>query len=161
MEKPKGRMLAFSVQSSCFGHAVMEDRALCDWQIHGHNGASDEKRRKIVRSLIKRYPPTHIVLEDTKQPEFAKGKRAIGFIKQIEKECRKRKIDIVRVTSLQLREAVGAPSKATRQELAETLTQHFIQLIPHLPKPKKIWESEDKRMLMFIAVGMALAAEED
>lgn len=128
------------------------------FQLAATNAKSDQARQNAVHSLILKYQPTHLVLERTNAHGFRKSKRTKGLIRALALDASALGLKIIHVSSPAIREAIGAPSEASKYELSQALTNHFAELIPYLPKPKKDWETEDKRIAVFMALAMVMTA---
>jgi hypothetical protein len=114
----------------------------------------------VIETLIKRYRPAAVVLEDIDCDDYRKGIRARETTILVRELCSRLGVPIFTVTDRDIRDAIGAPKQVTKQQLAQAITNQFSSLIRHLPAPKKAWQSEDKRLSMFVAVAMALAAND-
>ena len=56
----------------------------------------------------------------------------------------------------QIRQFFSQTGAATKDDIAKTVAMWLPEFTPHLPPPRKVWESEDRRMTMFDAVALAL-----
>jgi hypothetical protein len=66
-------------------------------------------------------------------------------------------IEPVLVSRGEVRRTVSAAIDATGHDIAVLLAEVFPELRPQLPPKRRLWESEDERMKIFDAVGLAVA----
>jgi hypothetical protein len=79
--------------------------------------------------------------------------------RQIKAVAEKRKIEVKLISGKQLRSLLLGNPKGTKQEMAEMLAMQFPdELASRLPPKRKPWKSEDARMDIFDAAGLALVS---
>lgn len=77
--------------------------------------------------------------------------------RQMKGVAEKQKIEVKLISGKQLRSVLLGNPNGSKQEMAEMLAAQFPdELASRLPPKRKTWESEDSRMDIFDAVGLAL-----
>jgi hypothetical protein len=108
-----------------------------------------------VESLLLRYMPQVLVLEDTEGAGFKKGPRTESVIKRLELLALSRTLPVIRVAPKDVLRVFGTKNK---YQTAEAIAQIFPVLEGQLPRHRKPWESEADRTNIFDAVSFALTA---
>lgn len=153
------RILAISLSSRGFGYAVMEgSNALI---FYGKMIINKDKNVRVlahIEKIIVRNQPNALVLHDVN----AKGTRRDPRIKALHRKvialAKEYKIKVVKISGTELRAALLGNPKGTKQEMAESLAKQFPdELASRLPPKRKFYDSEDARMDIFDAVGLAIA----
>lgn len=148
--------LALDTTSGGFAYAVLEGReTLLDWACSEVSKKSPAVWRARVEKLLVRYQPVLVVLPDVK--DSRRGQWAKRFTLAAESLANERGIDVRRVSRREVRERF-ADSGTTKREIAVAITRVFPELAPRLPRERKPWMSEDKRMSIFDAVSFAFVA---
>ena len=153
------RILAIAPTSRGFGYAVMEGPG----RLIGFGNKSilkNKNTRTLVWSerFIRRYEPGVLVLPDVN----ATGAHRAGRIKTLHKEigalARKHQLKVKLISGSKQRERLTGEVKGTKQAMAEMLAADFPnELQSRLPPKRRAWESEDPRMDIFDAMGLAVA----
>ncbi len=151
------RVLAIDPTSRGFGFVVLEGPAsLIDWGTRDTGRAdSNEALRRIV-DLLDQYGPDAVVLEDTKDPNSRRCRRVRELIGTIKATAAPRGIEVARISRMQIRALFSPAGATTKHRIASVVAEHFPELDPHLPPPRKAWMSEDARMSIFDAAAFAL-----
>ncbi|HEX4961649.1 MAG TPA: hypothetical protein VF173_12470 [Thermoanaerobaculia bacterium] len=108
-----------------------------------------------VETLVLRYLPQVLVLEDTEGIGFKKGPRSKHVIKRIELLALSKTLPVVKVSRKEVLSVFGTKNK---YETATTVARFFPELEKRLPDNRKPWESELDRTNIFDAVSFALTA---
>src|ERR1044071_3437958 len=151
------RVLSIDPSTRGFGFAVLEgpDR-LIDWGVKETKADKKNKSLKLITNLIEKYQPGVIVVEDY----AAKGSRRCGrvqeLISDISKLARKRNIKLRSFSRLRVKQFFAEADATNKHEIAIAIVKRFPELQPRLPRFRKPWMSEDYRMSIFDAVGLAL-----
>jgi hypothetical protein len=155
---PTPRVLAIDPLPMGAAFAVLEGEVfLLDWgfKVSGSRGSKAFLRR--IQSLIERYEPDVLVLEDpTGEGSHRRppAKRAITLLRGLAKECKLR----CEIFSREDVRAVFPSDHRTKRRIAEEIALRFPELQESLPPARKWYESgEDERMSVFDAVALALA----
>jgi hypothetical protein len=155
LEMP-GRVLAIDPTSRGFAFAVLEAPAfLVDWGERIIPAKTGGLLRK-VDELLARYEPTLLVVEDLAVPGARRRKRASKEVRSIELLALTRGLTAERVSRLAVVDAF-APAKS-KFGVALRLAESFPALAERLPRKRKAWTTEDVRMNIFDALGLAAAA---
>jgi hypothetical protein len=152
------RILAVAPLTRGFGYAVMEgpDRLLAF-------GSKAILRNKNARSLlwaekfIRHYQPAILVLPDVNAADTHRAKRIKSLHQKLGALAREHQLKVKLITATQLRERLLGNRRGTKQAMAETLAAKFpVELASRLPPKRRPWMSEDPRMDIFDAVGLAV-----
>jgi hypothetical protein len=153
-------LLALALTSRGLGYAVLEGETSLIENGHTSIRKSDKNAKCLakVAKLAALYRPDALILEDV----AAKGSRRHPRIKRLHREveafAKKRKLAFKTIPAQQSRRLLLGNEHETKQEMAEGLAKRFpIELAFQLPPKRRLWESEDSRMDIFDAVGLAVA----
>ncbi len=153
------RILAVSLSTRGLGYAVVE----------GENGLVDFGKKRIagdknagtiaaIEKLITRNQPNVLVLPEVNAKTTHRNTRIKKLHAKGVALAKKHKIRVVNISGKQLRIALLGCEEGTKHEMAELLAKQFPdELAKHLPPKRKAWKSEDARMDIFVAVGLATA----
>ena len=152
------RILAVSLSSSGFGYAVMEgNNRLVGY---GNMVIKEGKNARVVihvDKIVTRYQPNVLVLQDMNAKGTHRHERIKKLHRSVVEIAKKRQIDLAKISGKDLRNALLGNTVGTKQEMAESLAQRFPdELASRMPRKRKAWTSEDSRMDIFDAVGMAV-----
>jgi hypothetical protein len=148
------RTLAIDPTTSGFGFVVLEgSERLVDWGLGRLEKPDAGLYQKRIEKLLDRIEPQVLVLEDMR--ESRRGGRAIIWAQLAASSARKRGIRVERVGRAEIVQRFGS-SGTTRWDVALAISRFFPELTPSLPKKRRIWESEDRRMAIFSAASFAL-----
>jgi hypothetical protein len=140
-----------------FAFAVLEARGLLvAWGFARIDNAPDTAFVARVVGLMKRYSPAVLTVEDgstTSRGEKVKRRTARAVEIATSRSC-----DVRPISRAMVRRALGLSADATSHDMAMRTAELFGELVQHLPPKRRLWESEDRRMPLFHAVGLALSA---
>jgi hypothetical protein len=146
--------LALDTTSEGFAFAVLQgNKTLLDCACSEVNKKNPQIWRGRVEKIVARYTPDLLVLPDVE--DSRRGRWAKRFTLDIESFANERGIAVRRVPRREVQERF-ADSGTTKHEIALAVTRLFPELISRLPRERKPWMSEDKRMSIFDAVSFAL-----
>jgi hypothetical protein len=152
------RILAIAFSARGFGYCVMEDQNMLEC------GYKDVKKNKNVHpaakieKLLRYYVPDVLVLPDVKAE--VKGHPRASRIKALHRKivgltaAQKCKVTLISGKSLRL--SLLGNAKGTKHEIAGMIAQKFPELAPKLPPKRQAYDSENGRMDLFDAVGLAV-----
>lgn len=150
------RTLAVDPTTSGFGFSVLEgSEHLVDWGLAHMAVQDDSVYRARIEKLLDRARPQLLVVEDMKGSR--RSNRAVRRAQIVARAARARGIEVQKVTRAQVSEKF-AGSGTTRWDVAVAVSRWFQELAPSLPKKRRIWETEDRRMAIFVAASLALTA---
>lgn len=148
--------LALDTTSGGFAFVVFQgSETLLDWACSEVSKKNPRAWRARVEKLLTRYQPDLVVLADVDEPR--RGRWAKRFALDIAALADENGIEVRRVSRREVRERF-AVSGTTKYEIAVAVTRLFPELAARLPRQRKPWMSEDKRMSIFDAVSFALVA---
>jgi hypothetical protein len=78
------------------------------------------------------------------------------LINDITKLASKKKIKIRSFSRIKVKQAFSESGASTKHEIAITIAKRFPELAPRVPRFRKPWMSEDYRMSIFDAAGLAI-----
>lgn len=153
------RILAISLSSRGFGYAVMEDgNTMVDY------GNVEIKKNKNARALahvekiIDRSLPDILVLRNVSAKGTRRGKRIKELDRKIITVTKGRKLNVVKISGKELRRRLLEDENGTKHQMAGLLAKQYPdELAWRLPPKRRAWDSEDHRMDIFDAVGLAVA----
>lgn len=152
----KPKTIGVDPQTKGFSFAILEgEEALIDWgSIHLNDKKSDHELLLRLGTLLDRYEPSLMVLEDLRGSP--RGPRARRRVKRIREEAQRRGI-AVRAASWSTVRSLFAPALPTTYEVCLGVAKWFPELAPRLPRPRRPWETEDERVHLFRAAALALS----
>lgn len=156
---PTERVLALDPTPRGFGYAALElePLRLVDWA-NATCLRNTESVAQAIRRLLRRLEPTVLVIEDSRSAISTVRSLVLErFLTQVLVALVDAPLPIrlyPRMTVLSVFAAAGAVGK---YEIARALTSQFPELLPRLPRPRMIWESEDARFSIFDAVALGVA----
>ena len=154
----QSRILSISISTWGFGYAVLEgENSLVDYGNKRINADKNTRSLAHIEKMIVHNQPDVLVLQDVN----AKGTRRAPRIKQLHRKvvalAKERKLKVVEISGAELRRLLLNNEDGIKQEMAEVLAKKFPdELASRLPEKRKAWKSEDARMDIFDAVGLAL-----
>ena len=148
------RYLGIEVTSTGFCFAVLEDteRFIGRGGREVHSTTTGIFINKLSR-VIDRYRPDVLVLEDP--AGSLKGKVVKKWLAWAEEYAHERKLKAVAVSKEDFR-AYTSSYGSKKQKMAMRLARLFPELADLVPPPRKTWESEQRRMGIFVALERAL-----
>jgi hypothetical protein len=154
------RILAIALSAKGFGFVVMEGQKTII-ECGGRVADGDKNAQSLAKAekLFDFYRPGALVLQDADAKGSRRAPRIKTLNRQIKGAAEKRKIEVKLVSGKQMRSLLLGNPKGTKQEMAEMLATQFPnELASRLPPKRKPWKSEDARMDIFDAAGLALVS---
>jgi hypothetical protein len=152
------RIFALDPTTKGFGYAVFELPFRLVRSGFAHIGG-DKHAGAVARfaQLVEAVRPDAVVLEDAEAPGSRRRPRVRRLVAALVKLARERDLPVSTVArSAVLKCFAPLDGRATKQSIAERLAKDFPELREQLPRPRKPWESEDKRMSVFDALALAV-----
>lgn len=152
------RVLAIAPLTRGIGYAVMEgaDKLVA----HGNKAILRDKNNralKWVEKFIRLYQPEVLVLPDVNGKDTRRATRVKTLHRKIVALAKEHQLKVRLISVTHVRERLLGDRKGTKQACAETLAAKFpVELEPRLPPKRRPWMSEDPRMDIFDAVGLAV-----
>lgn len=130
-----------------------------DWGTTDMRGLLKNRRcHKAAKALLTRYKPDVLVLQDMGKNEPHRILRIrllnIAIARLAENAC----VPVLMISRARLREHFASRGTPTKQGIAELIAKHIPAFERYLPRKRKPWMSEDKRMALFDAAALALTA---
>ena len=153
------RILAIAPLSRGLGYAVMEgpDKLVAC----GNKAILRDKNAKAlawVNRFIQFYQPDVLVLPNVTAADTRRATRIKTLHRKIVAWAGKQPLKVRLVSVTQVRMQLVGESRATKFAVARTLAEKFpTELETRLPPKRRPWMSEDPRMDIFDAVGLAVA----
>lgn len=152
--------IAIDPTSCGFAFAVLEgpDR-LVDWGTrYVARGDRNASCVVSVNALVRKHAPDALAIEDCDALGSRRCRRVRVLIRKLTGTAALQTLTVRLVSPRLLCEICTGSRDATKHEVAVSLTRRFPELARHLPPPRKPWMTEDVRMSVFDAVGLAVAA---
>lgn len=154
---PKNPLIfALHATSRGFGYVVFEGPfAPYDWGTVTARGDKNATCLRKLEKMLDRFIPETLLLEEA--TSVANRSDRIGRLyKAIGGLCISRNIDVVIYRFGDIKACFASVGARTRQEIAETVALQIDAIGHRKPKPRKPWQSEDRRMAMFCAAALVL-----
>ena len=153
------RILAIAPLSRGLGYAVMEGSN--NLVASGNKVILRDKNAKAlawVNRFIQFYQPDVLVLPNVTAADTRRAARIKTLHRKIVAWAGKKKVKVRLVSVTQVRTQLLGQPKGTKFAVAKTLAEKFPMALGHrLPPKRRPWMSEDPRMDIFDAVGLAVA----
>ena len=150
------RVLAIAPCAQGFGFAVLEGpKRLIDYGVKEVRGDKNSGCLKKVIALIRHYQPNVIVLEDPLGKGSQRCLRIQILLREIVEVALSKNVESRSFSRSEIRKAFSKRGIFTKHQLASSIAKQFPELALRLPPVRKPWMSEDERMSIFDAVGMA------
>jgi len=149
------RMLAVDLRSSRLGFAVFEESIhLLDW---GKRGMSADACSAVISQLVRKYGVSFVVIRGVNRGERRDTARVRSGLRAVRTVARRHAVPVVVLSEKKLRKFFSEYDSYTRYGIALFLTIIFPDLASILPRPRKCFEFENRRMSIFDAVALAVA----
>jgi len=151
------RILAIAPLSRGLGYAVMEgpDKLV----VCGNKAILRDKNAGSlvwVEKFIKFYQPEVLVMPNVNATDTRRAPRIKNLHRSIITLAKKHQFKVRLISVTQVRSHLLGAAKGTKQAVAKTLAVKFpVELGTRLPPNRRPWMSEDPRMDIFDAVGLA------
>lgn len=140
-----------------FGWIVFEGPfAPFDWAVVGVKADKNSACLRAIESLIERFHPETLVLEAFERRSSARANRITRLCRAITCLAEDRGVSVAVYRRSDITDCFRTIGAVTRQEIAEAVARHVYALRHRLPKNRRMWESEDKRMSLFNAAALVL-----
>jgi Holliday junction resolvasome RuvABC endonuclease subunit len=152
------RILAIAPSTRGFGFALLEGLdTLADWGVKSVVGSKNAGSVAKVKELVSHYQPDVLALEDCSSKDSRRSPRIRRLGRSLVALARNQKIKLALFPQKQIRQTFALCGAGTKHARAEFLAQKFADEIGfRLPPKRKPWMSEDYRMDIFDAVGLAV-----
>ncbi len=156
---PTQRILAIDPITRGFGFVVLEDDPLqlVDWGTATCR-RTDDSLGETVRTLLSRYQPSSLVLEDPKGARSETRRLALTSAVAVIVEAAEAICEVELVPRESVLAALATLDAANKRQAVRLLVERFPELKEKVPPDRQVWQSEDARWAIFDALGLALHA---
>ena len=149
------RILAVDLRSTRVGFAVVETPIqLLDW---GKRAVAADSCSALLVWLLHKYGISLIVVRRILPDSPRNTIRVRKGMLAIRKIARTRKVQLAVLSDRDFKRAFQQRERRTRFEIACLMTIIFPELAQFLPRPRRCYEPENRRMSAFDAIAMAVA----
>jgi len=128
-----------------------------DWAVSPIRfGAKNEKSLKGLRSLLDRYHPAVLVIEDATMPGSRRSQRVKLLYEQIEQLAGDYEIPLAQYSWPNVQATFRPNGAITKHEIAESIAALIPAFSHRMPRQRKIWMNEDPRQSLFDAAALGL-----
>ena len=150
-------VFAIHATSRGFGYVVFEGPfAPYDWGTVTVRGDKNAMSLHRIEKMFDRFTPETLVLEAYAGGKARRGYRLSKLYKALVSMAANRSIQVEVYTRGDIQACFANAGAATRQEIAEAVARTVTAFEHRKPKPRKAWQSEDRRMAMFCAAALVL-----
>ncbi len=155
---PEVRVLAVDPVSRGYGFVVLEDSPLMlvDWGVRTCTRKSSAHCELSLKTLIARYEPTALVIEDVAEARALRRASLRSFTDGIIDLVDGLALPLYSYSRAKVRTAFGGGGAVTKDGIARLLAEQFPELVARVPKARLPWQSEDTRMSIFDALSLAM-----
>jgi hypothetical protein len=150
-------LLAIYPTTRGFGFVVFEGRnRTIDWGTKEARGDKNRVALQKAGELMALYRPELLILENTEAAGSRRADRIRNLHRRLIDLATTHKIVVRQFARSEIKAAFAKRGASTRYEIGQAISREFTDLEPWLPRPKKIWESEDRKLSIFDAAALAL-----
>ena len=142
--------LSIAVASGRIGYVYLSDGEVRDWGLSAIAARSPAAAQVKVASLLRRYRPSLIVTEKLSLHTRKSG-RTISNIEAVEEAVQSADAQHIAVEHVQ--------HHANKYLEMDALAEKYPVLLPWKPKPRRLWESEDRRTTIWEALALVDQAD--
>ncbi len=149
------RVLAIDIASRGVGFALLEGPdTLVDWGFRNTRGKNrDSQCVAALGAMFAHYKPDALVLEEFNSRKPNRTIRVLKLINAFSDLANRNGVWVCPVSRRTVR--AKFPSCTNKYDMARNLVGRFPELLPWCPPRRKIWMSEDSRINIFDALGLA------
>jgi len=157
MTKPLGLIFAIHATDRGFGYVAFEGPFTpYDWGIVFARGDKNAVCLRKIEIMLDRFAPETLLLEAYGKGTSLRSERIARLYRSIISVAAHRSVNVVVYSRADIKAAFKTVGASTRQEIACAVARHVDAFRHRLPKPRKPWESEDRRMALFSAGALVL-----
>lgn len=113
-----------------------------------------------LMALLQLYGPSLVIVRRTRRASGESSKHAARLFGKLREEMRARSIPFIPLDRSDIRMVFATLGCRTKHEIASAVADRFPELRPRLPRPRKPWDKERKRVAVFDAIATAIAFNE-
>lgn len=156
MMAKQGLVLALHATSRGFGYVVFEGpSAPYDWGIVGAKGDKNAHCLRKFEMMLDRLIPETLLLEEAASVAN-RSRRIAKLYAATASMAASRGIEVVIYRLGQIKACFASVGAVTRQEIAEAVGRNIEAFHHRMPKQRKPWQAQDRRMAMFCAAALVL-----
>jgi Holliday junction resolvasome RuvABC endonuclease subunit len=154
---PRSLIFAVHPTSRGFGWVAFEGPfAPFDWALVKARGDKNAICLRKLEGLIERLAPETLVLEAFGPRTSSRSDRIARLCKALVAHAMNRGIEVVIYTRGDIRACFASVGARTRDEIAAAVVRQIDAFRHLLPKKRRAWESEDRRMAIFSAAALVI-----
>lgn len=152
------RLMAVAPATHGFGYVVMEGgNSLVDWGVKIVKRDKNNGCLRWVDKLAEHFQPDVLVLQNTRTKDSRRSKRIQELTGQMIEWARGRKLKVAKYSGRTVTSLLSEGGKGTKHSIAERMAGLFPEeLGPCLPKRRRIWMAENRKMAIFEAAALAV-----
>jgi hypothetical protein len=149
------RILAVDIRSSRVGFAVVETPIrLLDW---GKRALTADSCSALIGYLLRRYAITVLVVRGVAAGSPRDTVRVRKGLRAVRRIAHGRSVHFVAVSETTFKNVFRPYERRTKFEIAGLMTVVFPELSGLLPRPRRCYDPENRRMSAFEAIALAVA----
>lgn len=157
MSKPLFLIFAVHATDRGFGYVLFEGPFTpFDWGLVFASGDKNAVCLRKIEYLLDRFSPETLLLESFGKGTSLRSERIARLYRSMISLATSRSVNVVVYTRADIKAAFRTVGAVTRQEIAMAVANHIEAFRHRLPKPRRPWESEDRRMALFNAGALVL-----
>ena len=140
-----------------FGWAGFEAPfSLCDWGIEEQRHPTQAGSLAALEKLLSRLLPEVLLLEAFERPAAKRTTPTERLSRAMARLAAKRGVTVEVYSRGDVRACFAPVGARSRDQIAAAVASYLPALRHRLPKPRRPWEGEDRRMALFSAAALAL-----
>lgn len=110
-----------------------------------------------VKTLIERYHPETLVIENTATRQVRRAPRIKRLYCMLRHLATVEQLDVQRIARAEIRGCFASVGAVTKYEIAKAIATQIPAFAHRLPRVRRLWMSEDPRQSLFDAAALGLA----
>lgn len=148
------RILAIDLRSTRVGFAVLEvPIRLVEW---GKRAITADSCSPLVSWLIRRYGIRVVVIRGIGIGSRRNTSRLRNGMRIVCKISRANELQLIVISERDIKNALSRHQRRTKFEIATLMTTIFPELSHYLPRPRRFYDPENKKMSAFDAIALAV-----
>ena len=151
--------MTFAVHATSrgFSYVVFDGPFLLrDWGTFHARGNKNSACLREIDRLLAEYDPQVMLLEAFGKGTSLRSERIARLYRSIINLTKAAGIETSVYSRADIQSVFKAVGSGTRQDIAEAVAMHIDTINHQIPKPRKAWQSEDRRMALFCAAALVL-----
>jgi Holliday junction resolvasome RuvABC endonuclease subunit len=157
-QHPQNLVLSIYPTSRGYAFVLFEGPlSLYDWGVKEiRNKQKNERTLKSIKALIEQHRPDYLVIEDYTEKGSRRSSRIRRLYRSLVHLAAVEQVEVVRYGKNAIRSCFEPEGAHTKYEIAKTIAREIPALAHRLPRPRKIWMSEDPRQSLFDAAALGV-----